>query len=115
MILILACETLESTTFNNETFDMVVIKDSLDCFAESAISAAFRILKKGGYLLISEDGHMPNGLIEPNAEAKVEYSYPNGDLSTSKIAHCCIEAGFIKINKKIVNYRLFPSANRPLE
>jgi SAM-dependent methyltransferase len=105
------CETLESTSFDNETFDFVVIKDSVDYFAEpqNAFSAAFRILKKGGRLLLSEDDHAPDRIIRSNAES----TYPNGDLSTLQILNHCIEAGFSEVKKEIVGTRLFLSAVRP--
>jgi len=53
------CETLESTSFGDEMFDFLLIKDSIDYFEEPdfALLSAFRILKKGGRLLISEGGH----------------------------------------------------------
>jgi SAM-dependent methyltransferase len=53
------CEQIESTSFDNQTFDFVVIKDSVDYFEEldAALASAFRLLKRGGRLLISEGGH----------------------------------------------------------
>jgi len=48
------CETLESTSFHNETFDFVVIKDSVDCFAEPQIaySAALPMRRREFIILI---------------------------------------------------------------
>ena len=105
------CEALESTSFKRETFDFVVIKDSVDYFAEPSIafSSAFRILKKGGRLLISEDDHALGRLIRSDAES----TYPNGDLSTSQIMDCCIQAGFREVKTQITGSRLFLSAIRP--
>ena len=55
------CETLELSSFGHDTFDFLVIKDSFDYFSdpEIALLYAFRILKMGGRLLISEGGHQP--------------------------------------------------------
>ena len=105
------CETLESTSFENETFDFVLVKDSVDCFAEPlvAFASAFRILKRGGRLLITEDDHSPDRVIKSKAEA----SYPNGDLSTTEISNGCIKAGFRDVNMEIRGCRLFLAATRP--
>jgi SAM-dependent methyltransferase len=133
------CETLESTTFGKETFDFLVIKDSVDCFAEpnTAFSSAFGILKKGGRLLISEDDHGPRSLNAFSSAFRilkkgvrlliskagrgprslntreVEATYPNGDLSTLQILDCCIGAGFREVKKQVEGSRLFLSAMRP--
>lgn len=131
------CETLEATGHREKTFDFVVIKDSVDYLEDPAraFASAFRVLKRGGYLLISEDGfeepagafvfafrilkrcsqllagkdgYHQTGTILLTSES----TYPNGNLSKSHILDSCSRAGFRVVESHIDASRLFISAIR---
>lgn len=120
------CETLETTTYGERTFEFVLIKDSIDCFEDpiAAIASAFRVLNLGGLLLISEDGFVESagGFVTTIAEflkggprqtkSNAHATYPNGDLSLSYILRCIGSTGFRGVERHIVGSRLFISAIR---
>jgi len=134
------CETLETTSFPDAMFDFVIIKDSFDYFLEprKALAAAFRLLKPGGYFLLTEGGHpservprwktvlrtakgYARAVIKRDYRAlrrqkafNAESIYPNGDIPTSDILGYCKEAGFLIVGNDISGGRLFLAAIRPV-
>jgi SAM-dependent methyltransferase len=133
------CEALETTSFPDESFDIIVIKDGIDYFlsAKNAFAAAFRLLKRGGYFLLSEAGHPferpPPWIIllrslkgyaravvrrdyptlAESRQILVEHSYPNGDIPTSELLRSCTKVGFRIVSDEIETGRLFLAAMRP--